>query len=437
MSRELVIETTPFGPRAALLDDGRLLEVGFADAAGAGHIYLGRVRAIDHALDAAFVDCGLGEDGWLGARDARLIGAGAQKAPIGRLLREGQGVLVQVRRAAQGGKGARLTADLALKGPCLVYHPRRPGAVLAEQPAARGASAEERAAEAERLRGLWQAIEAKAAAAMPPAVMHGPSDPVAWLLAEQLGADPARILVADPATLVRARGYLGSWRPALLERLEQLPDAFVASGAEEQLAAALEPVAAIPGGGSLTIQPTAALTAIDVDGGGRRPLEANLAAAQEVARQLRLRQLGGTIVVDFIDLEAKSERQRLLQTLRTALADDPTPAEAFPMSPLGLVQISRRRTGPTLAERFGRSCPTCGGGGLLPSLRRGCEGLMAELARRPPARLRARIAPDLHAYLGGAAAAVWQAFGERQGAAPVLEVDALLAPGDYRIEEAR
>jgi Rne/Rng family ribonuclease len=246
-----------------------------------------------------------------------------------------------------------------------------------------------------------------------------------------------RILVADPATLLRARGYLGSWRPALLERLEHLPDAFVASGAEEQLAAALEPLAAIPGGGSLTIQPTAALTAIDVDGGGRRPLEADLAAAREVARQLRLRQLGGTIVVDFIDLASRQERQRLLQALRAALADDPTPAEVFPMSPLGLVQISRRRTGPTLAARFGRSCPTCAGGGLLPSLRRCCEGLMAELARRPPARLRARIAPDLHAYLGGAAATVWRTFGERQGAAPVLEVDALLAPGGYLIEEAR
>jgi Ribonuclease G/E len=437
MSRELVIETTPFGPRAALLEDGRLLEIGFADAASAGQVYLGRVRAIDHALDAAFVDCGLGEDGWLGARDARLLAANARNLPIGRLLREGQGVLVQVRRAAQGGKGARLTADLALKGPCLVYHPRRPGEGLSERPAARGASAAERAAESERLRRLWQAIEDKAAAAEASALLHGPGDAVAWLLAEQLGADPARILVADPATLVRARGYLGGWRPALLERLEHLPEAFAASGAEEQLAAALEPVAAIPGGGSLTIQPTAALTAIDVDGGGRRPLEADLAAAQEVARQLRVRQLGGTIVVDFIDLEGKSERQRLLQALRTALADDPTPAEAFPMSPLGLVQISRRRSGPTLAERCGRSCPVCGGGGLLPSLRRCCESLMAELARRPPARLRARLAPDLHAYLSGAAAAVWQAFGERQGAAPVLEVDGLLAPGGYLIEEAR
>jgi ribonuclease E/ribonuclease G len=439
MSRELVIEATPFGLRAALLEDGRLLEISEAASGEAprGAVVLGRVRTIDRALDAAFVDCGSAEDGWLGARDARLLSGGARGAPIDRQLREGQAVVVQVRREAQGGKGPRLTGDVALSGPCLVWRPRRPGAGLAERPAAKGAGAAELAAEAERLRRLWQTIEDRAQAARPPALLHGPDDPVAWLLAEQLGAAPERILIADPATLVRARGYLETWRPALLERLEHLPDALAASGAEEQLAAALEPVVPLSGGGALTIQPTAALTAIDVDGGGRRPLEVDLAAAAEVARQLRLRQLGGTIVVDFVDLAGARERERLAQALRRALADDPTPAEVFPMSPLGLVEISRQRRGPSLAERFGRSCPACGGGGLVPSVRRCCENLMRELAERPPARLCARVAPDLHAYLNGAAAAAWQAFGERQGTAPALQSDALLAPGDYRLEEVR
>ena len=149
-SRELLIEATPFGPRAALLEGGRLLEIGLADAAGGarGRVLLGRVRAIDRDLDAAFVDCGLAEDGWLGARDARLLSGRARDAPIGRQLHEGQAVLVQVRRAAQGGKGPRLTGDVALAGPCLVYRPRRPGTGLSERPAARRASAAELRAEA-------------------------------------------------------------------------------------------------------------------------------------------------------------------------------------------------------------------------------------------------------------------------------------------------
>ena len=262
------------------------------------------------------------------------------------------------------------------------------------------------------------------------------TEPVQWLLAEHLGDDPDRILLADPAALVRARGYLAEWRPSLLDRLEHLPDAFAASGAGEQLAAALEPVVELAGGGRLIIQATAALTAIDVDGGGRRPLEVDLEAAAEIARQLRLRRLGGTIVVDFVDLAAKRDRARLLATLRAALADDPAPVRVWPMSPLGLVELSRKRSGPSLAEQLGRSCPCCAGSGLLPGVRRRSEELMRDLAGRPPGRVSAAVAPDLHAYLTGAAATAWKTFAERQGRAPALQVDASLGPGGYRIEEA-
>ena len=438
MSRELVTEVTPFGARAGLLEGGRLLEVSLADADSVpvrGQIFLGRVRTIDHDLDAAFVDCGLGEDGYLSARDARMLSGQSRGAPIGRQLHEGQAVLVQGRRDPQGGKGPRLTGDVALAGPCLVFRPRQPGGGLSERRAARGATAAELSAEADRLRRLWQAIEATARDARPPARLHGPSEPVQQLLVTHLGDDPNRIVVGEQATLVRARGYLADWRPSLLDRLEHLPDAFAASGAGEQLAAALEPVVELAGGGRLIIQATAALTAIDVDGGGRRPLDVDLEAAAEIARQLRLRRLGGTIVIDFVDLAAKSDRTRLLATLRGALAEDPTPVQVWPMSPLGLIELSRKRSGPSLAEQLGRSCPSCAGGGLLPSVRRRSEELMRDLAGRPPGRVSAVIAPDLHAYLSGAAAAVWMTFAERQGGTAALQVDASLAPGGYRIEE--
>ncbi|HSA80368.1 MAG TPA: ribonuclease E/G [Geminicoccaceae bacterium] len=439
MSRELVIETTPFGARAALLEDGRLVDVGIVDDDAVpirGQIFLGRVRAVDHDLDSAFVDCGLGEHGYLSARDARALSGRARDAPIGRQLHEGQAVLVQGRREPQSGKGPRLTGDVALAGPCLIFRPRQAGGALSERRAARGATAAELSDEAGRLRRLWQAIEAKARDARPPARLHGPGEPVRQLLVEHLGDDPDRIVVAEQRTLLGARGYLAEWRPSLLDRLEHLPDAFAASGAEEQLAAALEPVVDLAGGGRLILQSTAALTAIDVDGGGRRPLDADLEAAAEIARQLRLRRLGGTIVVDFVDLAAKSDRARLLATLRAALAADPAPVQVGPMSLLGLVELSRKRNGPPLAERIGRSCPCCGGTGLLPGLRRRSEELMRDLAGRPPGRVSAVVAPDLHAYLSGAAATVWKTFGERQGRTPAMQVDAALGPGDYRIEEA-
>ena len=439
MTRELVIEPTPFGARAALLADGRLLEIGVADGdlpSVRGVVWLGRVRAVDHALDAAFVDCGLSEDGWLGARDARALSGRARGAPIGRLLHEGQAVIVQGRRDARAGKGPRLSGDIALTGPCLVYRPRQPADGLGERRAARRATAIELRAEAEHLRRIWQGIEARAQAASPPSRLHGPADPVERLLIDHLGDDPERILLSDQPALVRARNYLAAWRPSLLGRLEHLPDAFSTSGADEQLAAALEPVVEIAGGGRLIVEATAALTAIDVDGGGRRPLDVDLAAAREIARQLRLRRLGGTIVVDFVDLETRRARAELLLALRGALADDPAPVQVWPMSPLGLVQISRQRLGPSLAEQFGRACPCCAGSGRLPDVRRRSEALMRELARQPPGRGGAAVAPDLHDYITGPAAAAWQSFGTRQGRAPLLEVDANLAPGEYRIEEA-
>lgn len=438
MSFELVIEPTPFGLRAGLLAAGRLFEVSLVDADAMpirGQVWLGRVRAIDHDLDAAFVDYGLGEDGWLAARDVPLASDQMRGTPIGQRLHEGQGVIVQVRRDPQGGKGARLTGDVALTGSCLIYRPHRSEGGQFELRPAAGATEDELRADAERLRELWQATLANAEAARPPARLHGPADPIQWVLAEHLGAGPERILVADPALLARARAYLADWRPALQERLELVPDAFAASGADEQLAAALEPVVPLTGGGSLTIQPTAALTAIDVDGGGRRPLEVDLEAAVEIARQLRLRQLGGTIVVDFVDLGGKRDRARLFSAVRAALADDPLPVQAFPMSPLGLVEISRQRVGPSLAEQLGRACPSCAGSGRVPSLRGQSDALMQDLAGRAPGRLSAALAPDLHGYLTGSAASVWTAFCQRLGRAPTLKLDPALPAGDYRIKE--
>ena len=164
-----------------------------------------------------------------------------------------------------------------------------PDASVTVRSAAPLASDAELLAELQRLRAHWARIEAAAAAATPPARLHGVDDLMHRLLLERIAPDLERIVVGDRASLARARNWLAAWQPGMVGRLASVPDPFEATGAAEQLEAALQPSVPLPGGGSLIIQPTAALTAIDVNGGGRRALEANLAAAREIAQQLRLR----------------------------------------------------------------------------------------------------------------------------------------------------
>jgi ribonuclease G len=464
VSSELVIERSPFGLQAALLEDGQLVEVDVLDEARddpRGDIVLGRVRAVDPDLGAAFVDCGLAADAWLGARDARFITGSARDAPIERMLSEGQGLLLQVRQGPIAGKAPRVTGDIAMVGVHLVLRPRRRDVALsgrlertpvaAEQQARAAAlfpeggvilrraaplaSDTELLAELARLRAQWAEIEAAARAATPPARIHAVDDPLHRLLLERIAPELARIVVGDQALLVRARTWLAEWQPALAERLASVADPFAVTGAAEQLEQALQSRVPLPGGGSLIIQLTAAFTAIDVNGGGRRALEANLAAAREIARQLRLRRIGGTAVVDFIDLPARAARARVLAALRDALAHDSEPVQAFSMSRFGLVEISRKRTGPSLAELLGRACPVCDGAGTVPGLRWRAEDLMRALTNLPAGQLTVLAAPDLHHYLNGPGSAAWQAFARRYGDGVVLRVDQSLAPGSHWIEE--
>jgi ribonuclease G len=464
MSRELVIERSPFGLKSGLLEDGRLVEVDLLDEVGEdprGDIVLGRVRRVDHDLGAAFVDCGLAADAYLGARDARFLAGAGREQPIERMLSEGQGVLVQVRQGPAAGKAPRVTGDIALVGVCLVFRPRRTSLSLSARLERTPVGSEQRAraaalfpetgvtlrhaaplasdaellAELARLRERWAEIEAAAKPATPPARIHAVRDPLHRLLLEQVAPDLGRIVVGDQASLARARTWLTEWQPALEGHLVSVTDPFEATGAAEQLEEALQPRVPLQGGGSLIIQPTAAFTAIDVNGGGRRALEANLAASGEIARQLRLRRIGGTTVVDFIDLPARAARARVLAALRDAVAADPAPVQVFAMSRFGLVEISRKRAGPSLAELLRRPCPACDGAGTLPGLRWCAERLIEELTKRSPGRLTVLAAPDLHDYLCGTGRAAWEAFAARDGQRIALCVDQSLAPGSHRIEE--
>jgi ribonuclease G len=464
MSRELVIERSPFGLKSGLLEDGRLVEVDLLDETSddpRGDIVLGRVRRVDRELGAAFVDCGLAADAYLGARDARFLAGAGREQPIERMLCEGQEVLVQVRQGPAAGKAPRVTGDIALVGVYLVFRPRRSSVSLSARLERSPAAAEQRAraaalfpetgialrhaaplagdtelgAELARLREQWAEIKAAAHAATPPARIHAVRDPLHRLLLEQIAPDLGRIVVGDQASLVRARTWLTEWQPALADRMVSVTDPFEATGAAEQLEEALQPRVPLQGGGSLIIQPTAAFTAIDVNGGGRRALEANLAASREIARQLRLRRIGGTAVVDFIDLPARAARARVLAALRDAVAADPAPVQVFAMSRFGLVEISRKRAGPSLAELLRRPCPVCEGAGTLPGLRWCAERLIEELTKLSSGRVTVLAAPDLHDYLCGTGRVAWEAFAARHGQPIALDVDPSLAPGGHRIEE--
>ena len=185
-------------------------------------------------------------------------------------------------------------------------------------------------------------------------------------------------LLMEIERLLATAETLPSWT---LRRLASDEPAFAQTGVDVELEQALGQEVPLGRGGRLLIEPTAACVAIDVDGGGRAPLDVDLDASAEIARQVRLRNLGGTIIVDFVDLPSRPERQRLEEALRKAFRHDPAPIEIHQMSSLGIVQISRARRGAPLAARFRAPCACCGGTGAEPSARVSAEQLLTALAR--------------------------------------------------------
>jgi Rne/Rng family ribonuclease len=181
---------------------------------------------------------------------------------------------------------------------------------------------------------------------------------------------PSRLVVADDAVAAEARRLLEALPEAVRPELEVLPGpetAFAATGVQAALAEAAAREVALPRGGRLIIEETAACVAIDVDSGGRPALEANLEAAAVIGRLVRLRNLGGTLIVDFVDLLGKGPRQRLEQALKRSFKGDPLPVQIYPVSPLGIVQISRAKRGGQPLRAIGQVCPTCGGSGRVMS----------------------------------------------------------------------
>ena len=371
----------------------------------AGNVYLGRIQNVLPSMEAAFVDIGRGRNGVLYAGEVNWDAAGLDGQPkrIEHALKSGETVLVQVTKDPMGHKGARLTSQVSLPGRFLVYVPgnsmtgisrklpdverARLKKILREivpedagvivRTAAEGASEEDLRADVERLKSEWERIQHKAKTASAPAVLHGEPDMTIRVVRDVFNEDFAKLIVAGDTEWDRISGYLNDVAPELAQRAEKWTgeiDLFTTYRVDEQLAKALDRKVWLPSGGSLVIDRTEAMTVVDVNtgkfvGSGGNLEETvtknNIEAAEEIVRQLRLRDIGGIIVVDFIDMVLESNRDLVVRRLLECLGRDRTKHQVAEVTSLGLVQMTRKRVGTGLLEIFSEQCEHCAGRGVI------------------------------------------------------------------------
>jgi ribonuclease E/ribonuclease G len=399
MSVELVIDRLGDAVAIAVLESGALVDLLTAThgpEAIEDRLFLARVTGIEPTIDGAFLDHGGKQPGFITGKDARHRRGLAKRVSIKHCLEDGEWLVVQGLRGPEGNKGARFTTDLRLAGSSLVYRPygrevkargnlrsqqREPalarGRAIVEQAGASGglvmgrlAAGRDDAELADEFRSLlaaWQKLELLPASKdrRPGPLPFGPS-PLARHLSQTVELSPTRIVVADDVLKAEARRFVEAmpddFRPEL-EILAGRASAFAATGVDAAIAAAVAREVPLAQGGRLIIEETAACVAIDVDGGGRDALGVDLEAAAVIGRLVRLRNLGGTLIVDFVDVQAKQQRLQVEDALKRAFRSDPLPVQIYPMSPLGIVQISRAKRGGQPLRAAGHVCSTCGGSG--------------------------------------------------------------------------
>ncbi len=403
MQRDLIIAAGPGEWRAALLEDGVAVElfVERGDRAESGSIHLGRVRQRVPALAACLVDIGGERPAFLPEREI---------VPRGRRLDEGERVLVQVRREAQSGKAARLTMAVRLGGMAVATAAGR----------SRSAAGEALTPDAAALLQRWYDIEDRAARLEPPARLE-PQAGFAAALAGAPAAPPSRILVDDPAAVPEIRASFAGCAVASLGETEWPIDL---DAAFDQ---ALSTTIALDGGGMVHVEATRAAVLIDVDSGtpaagtpDRTGLAVNLAAAALIARQIRLRNLGGGIVVDFVGLDRPGLRDRVRAALAEAIADDPARPQILGWTRLGHLELVRPRNGRPLAEIL---LEPAGDAAVKTALTVAYEALrrLRRASRAEPGRnLRLTVAPEVAAALGRGAADARAALERRLGRAIAL-----------------
>ena len=419
---------------AAVLSDERVDELIVAQGRyQIGDVYLGTVENVLPGIDAAFVNIGESEkNGFIHVTDLGPLRLKKGAAGITELLEPRQKVLVQVMKEPTGTKGPRLTGNLALPGRYLVLQPsgqgvnisrrisaegernrlralgvlvKPPGAGLLIRTEAEGVSEELLIDDLEALLRQWEAIQKAAESAVPPVLLNRDEDFIHRILRDHAGPELVRVVLDDPGAVDRVGDFLGQDDHNVLVEAHSEPveilEHFKVNAAIRD---ALKPRVDLPSGGYVIIEPTEALTVIDVNSGSftrsanarETVLLTNCEAAVEIARQLKLRNIGGVIIVDFIDMDSRRDQLQLLEHFTAAIRDDAARPQIAQLSELGLVELTRKRQGQNIYELFGRACPSCGGLGhvaVLPG-----KDLMQPLASatglvRSAASARAEVAP--------------------------------------------
>jgi ribonuclease G len=471
VGKRIVVNAGLTETRLAVQDGTQLVEL-YVERAGrrsiVGNIYKGVVTNVLPGMQAAFVDIGLQKDAFLYAgdytadrgEDPEAIAPDADDdtadleprrhvvAPIEELLRKGQEVLVQVSKESLGTKGARITSFVSIPGRYIVYMPQSshvgvsrrirddaerdrlrgivkdlpppPGGFIVRT-VAEGKAAEELTADIQLLTRLWGQVQSRFESAPAPSLLHEEMDLTFRVVRDLFSPDIEEFLVDTPAAYEKCLHFAESLVPQLASRVklyEAAQPVFEATGIEKEIDKALRRRVWLKSGGSIVIDHTEALVAIDVNTGkyvGKRDFEEtvlkiNLEAAVEVIRQVRLRDLGGIIIIDFIDMERAEHRDQVFQALMRALADDKARTNVLEISELGLVEMTRKRVRQALQSFLTVACPTCKGSGTIKS----DLTLTAEIFRKVQAGARegegsevlVRVHPEMAHHLDAAREAV-------------------------------
>lgn len=410
VDRVMVVRETTDRTQIAVVEDGVVVEHYVArseESSLIGNVYLGRVQNVLPSMEAAFVDIGRGRNAvlysgevdWDAAQEAGVTGP----RKIESALKTGDSVLVQVTKDPVGHKGARLTSQVSLPGRYLVYVPggamngisrklpdnerARLKAILKQvlpesagvivRTAAEGATEEQLTTDVARLQAQWEVLGAETEKAQAPALLHSEPDLLVKIIRDVFNEDFQKLVISGEHAKQTIEKYLEQVAPDLITRIEMVigdADPFVDYRVNEGIHKALERKVWLPSGGSLVIDRTEAMTVVDVNtgkfvGSGGNLEETvtknNLEAADEIVRQLRLRDIGGIIVIDFIDMVLESNRDMVLQRMMECLGRDRTKHQVAEVTSLGLVQMTRKKLGLGLLETFSEACDVCGGRGVV------------------------------------------------------------------------
>jgi len=491
MNSILFLSVNPFETRVAMREKSRLVSYRaerHRTSSVVGNLYKGRVTRVLPGMQAAFVDVGLSRDGFLYVREAGgilddftdIFRVDDEPGPtedletdIGDLLRQGQEILVQVVKDPIGTKGARLTTHITLPGRFLVYMPsvvqlgvsrritddeeRARLKTIIEQfggggwivrTAGEGQGEIELESDRRYLLSLWEQVQATGEKTHAPSLVHRELSPILRAVRDTFTLAIQEAWIDDEEAFEEILEFLEQTDPTLVPRLKlyrKSTDLMSAFGLDRELEKALRPKVWLKSGGSLVVNQTEALVAIDVNTGkyvGTKSLEEtvytlNLEAVGEIVRQLRLRDLGGIVVIDFIDMEEPAHRLGLYEALETELETDPARTQLLPMSDLGLIQLTRKRTRPSLDRTLSRECPYCHGSGRIKALPTICLEIRRELLAAAAADVSDQVSlvvhPEVSHYLQGPFRDLMRELDEIHGLQVILRENPLIHQEQYEI----